>query len=82
MKRSTAVLTLFLAILLMAAFFTSCSPNTEVWRGQTMNGTSVLVEISKGYLTGDTVLVHRHDFVDVQPLTNTKVVLSTIALGY
>lgn len=80
MKRSTAVLTLFLALLLLAAFFTSCDTGTDVWRGYTSNGTTVIVEINKGYLPGDSVIVDHKDFVDARPLTRTRVVLSTLVL--
>jgi len=77
MKKS-AVLIFFLGLMLLAAFFTSCSSNTEVWRGHTSDGTTVLVEITKGYTSGNEVLVYRHDFVDVNPLVNTKVTLDSI----
>lgn len=76
MSRSTAVLALFLVILLLAAFFTSCSQDTEVWRARDMKGNTVMVELYPvGYFPGDTVLVHRHDFIGIQPLFNTRVVL-------
>jgi hypothetical protein len=41
-----------------------------------MKGNTVMVELYPvGYFPGDTVLVHRHDFIGIQPLFNTRVVL-------